>query len=505
MASANEQSPPNEGSNVIRFSAVAPPDAVDLLSEVTQQLERAQRMPGLRLEALIDRIEAADQRGATPLQELTQRFLAGCGHADPAQQIRTWQAVSAHLARLASAYCVLVRRFQTYDAGWASVGDRLPVVIARALRATGSRVKWMRLRYQPITPDIWKTLSQLCSYIEDKGLIRSRVFVYDDLSTLQRELTKPLMFAMSAADSLPPAEIDMVDRLVSHLAGRFCIQRHPARGVGFVLDIDRWSMPGRHRRGEEIRLGYRFFGPGEAMADLEALSERLASGDLSSRDLNLDGVADVEQVIDVMAHLERHWSADRPERRNRRERVTSRMAVVLDYPQIVQRVAERDQADVAGEEAAIELWGLDNESEAGVGALVPVDRGEQLGIGGLVGMRVTDTQTWSIGVIRRLAAHDAARRTVGIELLARGAQSVDVCDADNGERLATGLMLPSPTERTADQGEISVLLPERVFSAERSLEMKAFDQRYRLQPLMVVESGKNFEVGRFHIDGRGAA
>ncbi|HUU72696.1 MAG TPA: hypothetical protein VMW70_08720 [Burkholderiales bacterium] len=500
MASANEMSPMSDGSNVIRFSEVAPPDAIDLLSEATEQLNATLHESGLRLGVLIDLVERADHRGAAHLRELTRRFLAGSGNADPKQQIRIWEAVTTYLAQLSSAYCSLVRQFQTYGPGWAVVGDRLPVVIARALRATGGRMKWMRLRYQPFAPDIWKTLSQLCSYIEDKGLMRSRVFVYDDFSTLQRELTRPLMFAMSAADSLPVREIDMVEKLIAHLAGRFCVQRHPARGFGFVLDIDRWTMPVRHRRGDEIRLGARFFGPGDAIADLELLSAQLAAGDISNDDVNLDGVADQEDVINVMAHLERHWSFERPERRGQREQVSSSMAVILDYAEIMQRVAGRHKT-AAVDEGAVEFWGLDNESDAGLGALVPAERGEQLGIGGLVGMRAPDTQTWVIGVIRRLGQRDAARRCVGIELLARGVQTVDMCDAGSGERLATGLMLPSPTGRSADHGEVRVLLPERIFSADRALDMTVFDKRYRLQPLMVTESGENFEVGRFHIDG----
>ena len=229
------------------------------------------------------------------------------------------------------------------------------------------------------------------------------------------------------------------------------------------------------------------------------LSAKLAAGDFANRDFNLDADAGVEQIIGVMAHLERHWSAERPKRQGRREEVSSRVAVVLDFPGIMQSVAARDAA-YAADEAAVELWGLENESDAGVGALVPVERSEQLAIGRLVGMRAPDTQSWSIGVIRRMAARDAARRCVGIELLARGAQDVEVRDSRSGEHLANGIMLPSPAGRSADQQEINVLLPEHVFSSERDFEMTAFNRRYLLHPLMVVESGKNYEVGRFQID-----
>ena len=199
MARANELSLSNDGSNVIRFSTVGSPDAIDLLSEAAEQLGQAQRQSGLPMTDRIGRVEEAEQRGASLVVELTTRFLNGDDNADSRQQVQIWEAVNAYLDRLASAYVHLVRLFQTYGRGWAAAGDRLAVVMARALRSNGLRMKWMRLRYQPIAPGIWQTLSQLSSYIEDKGLMRARVFVYDDLSTLQRELTKPLMFAMSNA------------------------------------------------------------------------------------------------------------------------------------------------------------------------------------------------------------------------------------------------------------------------------------------------------------------
>jgi hypothetical protein len=501
MASANELSPLSDGSNVIRFSVAGSPEAIDLLSEAAEQLGLAQRESGLRLEEQIGRVEEIEQRGAVLLGQLTTRFLDAGGHAEALQQIRIWEAVSLYLARLASAYVQLLRLFQTYGKGWAAAGDRLPVVIARALRTNGLRMKWMRLHYQPIAPGIWQTFSQLSAYIEDKGLMRSRVFVYDDLSTLQRELTKPLMFAMSAADSLPLEEIDVADRLISHLAGRFRFQRHPGRGCGFVLDVDRWTMPSRHRPGDGIRLGTRFFGPGDAIADLEMISAQLAAGDISTADVNLDGVTDVEMAIGVMAHLERHWSVERPERRSRRDDSSSSVAVTAGFAEIVRRVAGRDQ-DAAADEETMEVWGLDNESDAGIGALVPAEGRERPGVGGLVGMRSADSRSWAVGVIRRLAVHDAARRRVGIELLGRGVQAVELYDLGHGGRVATGLLLPSLAGESAGREEVSVLLPGSTFSAEVAFEMRAFGKRYVLQPLMVVEAGKDFELGRFHINDR---
>ena len=61
MAGANENSPVNNGSNVIRFSEVAPPDAIERLNEAARGLEQANRETGLHLGAVIDLVHHVEQ------------------------------------------------------------------------------------------------------------------------------------------------------------------------------------------------------------------------------------------------------------------------------------------------------------------------------------------------------------------------------------------------------------------------------------------------------------
>ena len=483
------------------FSTPPPVDATEQLAEIGAQLDRVQRESDLRLVELIDMVEAADWRGAELVDELQGQFLVGDMENLSAEQVRVWQAVVAYLAGLTTAYVFLIRQFQIYSRGWAEVGDRLPLVIARALRATGLRMKWMRMRYRPVEPDVWKTLSQLWSYVEDKGLARARVLVYDDRSTLQREFTKPLMFAVSAIDSLPPVEIDVAYRLITHVAGRFDVQRYPAKGCYFFIDIDQWTEPARYRPGGVVRLGSRFFGPGDAVVDLETISEHLAAGAIATHEVNLEGVADEELVIDVLAHLERHWSPTRPERREKRRRSESRMSVLIGYSEIVEHISNVDSNESADVEA-VESWSVANESETGYGALVPAQRGEALNIGQLVGVQPAGSRMWAVGIVRRLVTQDAAHRYVGIELLGRGVQLVDLCERGSGEAVGSGLLLPSHIGDSVDQGEINLLLPPGGFSPRRALEMTVYDISYSLMPQMALEIGDDFEVGRYRIDDR---
>lgn len=476
-------------------------DATKALGEIGMELERVQQATDLRAVELIDMVETADWRGREPWAELAARYLATAKYPESDEQIMVWNAVSLYLSRVSSAYLFLVRVFQTYGRGWAAVGDLLPLVVARALRATTERLKWLRMRYRAIDSEVWKTLSQVWSYVEDKGMPRARVLVYDDKSTLEREFARPLMLAMSAADSLPPVELDIADRLIAHVAGRFNVQRYSGPGCYFLIDIDQWTMPERFNPGDPLRPGMRFFGPGDALADIEAISAQLAENQISTADINLAGVADVELVIDVLAHLERHWGLQRPERRGPRRSKTSKMSVVSGYANVVTRIQGGGAArDSEGD--AIETWIVENESEAGVGATVPVARGDRLRVGEVVAVRASGSRTWAVGVVRRLANLDADNCYVGIELLARGVQAVRLSEEQSGKVLHTGLLLPSHIGDSVAKGEVNLLLPHGSFTPDTRIDMNIYDNSYLLEPIMVLDNSESFEVGRYRVVDR---
>jgi hypothetical protein len=483
---------------VIDFVGTPPPDAAQILAEIGEQLQSAKSHTDHSVAEVIEMVEAADWRGRDLVSELNARYLAGGKDTESTDQVRIWEAVSLYLTRLASAYVGVVRLFQTYSRGWAEVGDKLPQVIARAIRTTSLRLKWQRMRYRPVETDIWQTLSQLWSYVEDKGLTRARVLVYEDRSTLQREFVKPLMFAMSAVDSLPPVELDVVDKMIAHFAGRFELQQYPAKSCYFLIDIDQWTPAARYRPGDVVRLGSRFFGPGDTVTELETISAQLAAGAISTNEFNLYEFADVETVVETLAHLERHWSVRRPERREARRRSLAQLAIVSGYNEIVERIASND-VGVRAEDDEVESWGVENESEGGYGAVLPNERGEKLHVGELIAVRPSGSRVWAVGVIRRLAAQDVERRYVGIELLARGVQTVPLSNVKTGERAHTGLLLPSHIGDSVGQGEINLLLPTEGFSPDVSLEMEVYDNHYFLEPHMVLETGDDFEVARYRI------
>jgi hypothetical protein len=59
------------------------------------------------------------------------------------------------------------------------------------------------------------------------------------------------------------------------------------------------------------------------------------------------------------------------------------------------------------------------------------------------------------------------------------------------------ILLPATSTRS---GEATLLLRPALFSPRRAVEMHAYDRRYRLHPVSVIEGGEDFEVARFRIE-----
>jgi hypothetical protein len=471
-------------------------DNLQVLAEFGSRLGVVQLRPELKLGAQIGMVDHADRSAAELLHDLEERYLQD-GTAESGERARAWDAISKYCAQLEAAYMYLARQFQTYSHGWAEVGDKIPMVAARAMRASSARLKWQLMRYLPIEKDIWQTLARLWVFVEDKGMEQARVVVYEDKSTLSREFLRPMMLAVSAADSLPALEVDIAFRVIEHLAERFDLQRHPSKGCNFFVDIDRWTPPERYTQVAVVRSGARFFGAGRVMKQMDELISQVAAGEILPKDMNLETVGDMGAVIHVLEHLGRQWWERRPERRTERRRSLSRIGVVYGFDEIMKRLSSEDAAHL--QLPAPETWNVEDESDDGYGAVLPMGQGDWLHVGRFLAVKPVDTRIWAIGIVRRLGAQEDGVRHIGIQLLARGARPVDLRRRTDVQKTWQALLLPAHSGGDASLGEVSLLLPVGTFLPDSSLEMEVYNTSYVLEPRVLLEHSQEFEMARYRI------
>ena len=472
------------------------PGSVRVLTEYGSRLDAVHAHADLKLALQIEMVDQADRAAAVLLEDLESRYSRG-RTVEPGEQVQEWGPVALYCAQLEAAYVHLARQFQTYSHGWAEVADKIPQVVARGMRATSMRLKWQLMRYLPVEKDIWQTLAQLWTFAEDKGMEQARVIVYEDQSTLAREFLRPMMLAVSAADSLPALEVDIAYRVIDFLSDRFDLQRHPGKNCNFFVDIDRWAAPERYTRVSVVRSGSRFFGAGRVMTQIDQLISKVAGGEIVPSEMNLEGIEDMGAVIHVMEHLARHWWERRPARRKERRRSLTQIGIVHGFGEILARLALDEVAQA--QHPPLETWGVEDESEDGYGAVIPATQGEWLHVGTILAVKPADTRIWAIGIVRRLAAQENGRRNIGIELLARGARPVNVHRRTDTQQTWQALLLPPQSGGDASLGEVSLLLPAGTFAPDSSMEMEVYSTRYILEPRVLLEHGTEFEMARFRI------
>lgn len=474
--------------------AALPADPVEALRALGDWLDSLADAPDMRLLRKFEVVDLLDRTARQHLKHFQAQYLAAASRAQG-----KLEGPTVFLRQLAAAHLRVVQQFQTYSPGWIQVRDRLPVLLSRALNVAGMRLKWQMLRYAPVEKEQWQSLAQLWACAEDRSLTAARALLYDDLeTTVQREYLKPLMLAVSAGDSLAPAELDIAEKIVAHFAPRFDLQRQPGKDCYFCIDIELAGAPQRFMPGTSLRPGMRFFGPGAALAEIEALGTAIAAGEPIPQEIGLEGIGEIAPVIEVLDHLARHWGSKRPGRTEERKRTLAEITIVNGFEEILATLSAEAAVDLALNEDG-EVWKVENESEGGYGVIVPLGTAEWVRVGCILGVRPIESRSWAVGLVRRLAARDSEDRYIGIQVLGRGARMVKLMRPGESRAAMSGVLLPSHVGESVSQGEVTLLLPAGGFSAQGTLMMRVYDREYLLEPRMLLETGADYDMAYYRI------
>jgi len=252
----------------------------------------------------------------------------------------------------------------------------------------------------------------------------------------------------------------------------------------------------------EMTPGMRFFGPGNAAAELEKLILQVRADGAIPASINLGGSYSPEQVLEVLKHLARYWSPMPPARGEERRSSVNKISVVHDFDEIVTTISG-DSEDLSFDTIA-ETWDVENESEGGYGAVLLHAKSEWLKVGTLLGVKIEDGAAWGVGIVRRLSSMNDKQRYVGIQVLAKGATVVELAPVNAAGSRQNAVLLPSNLTETTGTGEMNLLLRMGSYAPQKSFEMRAYERSYLLVPRKLMEGGHDFDMARYRIMQRAA-
>lgn len=482
--------------DVARLNPVA---ALDVLAGYLNDIKTTE---GLRPRRIFEIVDLIDRTG-TPLQrKLGYEYLAGRENLTKFRENRLWSATFTYYKELADGYRLCLAEYQMGAGGASALKGILPDIACHAIRACAAQMKWLLFRHGPIEQRLWQEIGSIYRLAETLGFARTESKITAQVkSTVERELLRAAMLAVSSPDALLPAQIEIADRIIDRLSGGFRLAARPSSGIFYVLDLTGSRAPGRLSAIPVTDSETGCFGPGDAFGKLEGAVRFMDQHKAPPQDLVVGEGFETDAIHATSIHLLRYWSPAPPERRDARRRHTEPITVVHDFDEVLAAVAGLfvESPYISNEEE----WLIENESGGGFGAFVEHTQGAWLSVGKLIAIRRDEGTAWGAGVVRRISMDEKRNRYVGIEMLAHGGTAVtitaDALSARGSAIPARGevcVLLPSSV---ANSGEALLLMRAGLFSPAERLLMSVYDRKYSLRPLRIVQQSAEFDLGCYRI------
>lgn len=482
-----------EGAQAV-VAAIPADDAVRASQEAVQWLESLNGVVYFSVShryEVVDRIDVALRRHG---ERLLEQYLALKPQAK-FQEGLLWRASMGYLKALGNAYLECVTQVMTDRQAAEPFRNSFSQLVARAMRAQVSQIKWILMRYGYVSDVYWTAAAKLYGYAEAGAFLDEVINIYPgEQATVRREFLRAMMLGVSSTGGLSPVKQNIAERAIARFATSFVSSTHAAEGCNFFFDLHGGMAPARVLA--EAPRGARlfYFGAGQALdAAQRVVDAANETGKLPADSPHNNNEA-VDQVADTMLHLAFNWEKELPARDSVRRKVATTLQIVQGFDGVLAQ----------GATPLKETWVVENASTEGYGIIVPERRGEWLQVGVLIGFLPEDENAkWGAGVVRRVETDARGQRRVGVQVLSRAVVPGTLCARRaNGELGAPHniVLLEGAPSRS---GYWQALLRPDAFSLREVLEATRVSdgKSFVVLPSGLVESGPDFDRVRFKLVG----
>jgi len=455
-----------------------------------------------------------------------------------------WQALADFSQQAATAYsfclgeCLSAAHRDANKPVQGLSSEKLAWVAARATRLMGLQLKLHLMRYLPIEAAFWQDFFHLYRFALAHQITATLVSPYAPQTrktSVQLEFLRALLLEVASPDALTPMQIELAYRMTGRFAPAFDFLDQPGERCGYYINLGEPAEPGYlDREAAFASANLRFFGGGAALEKMEQIVKQNELGTID-HEMRFGDEYTADEKLAVLKHLQIFWAANPPRRRQERKGVNVDIDVCHDFSTIKNQVAQieseatfnltpeiaawlRDQAHAGTDDAAAdfapEAWTAQDVSGKGVGATIPPQMGYWVKIGRLCGIKSQSSETWWVGVVRRLRTDAQHVRHIGIALLAR--KPVAAWLRAPRTRLASPAMpvdkplapATEPRDVSSDYDYLHVILlpdehqafaqatalaPRQSFKPEQVFEILMGDKRRSLKFVDLLERGADFD------------
>jgi len=384
-----------------------------------------------------------------------------------------WHAVYGLNWEVARGYHTFVLHI-SHETGKNQLDASIPLITLRAIRAFGQLLKWRAIRYLPASEKIWLRLHNLYRIAEAHNFQGQLQRAYPEETTeccCQSAYLHIMMLNLANSGTLYPKQLDLLDRWLCLWHAQLKLDAQlDAEAHTFSVDLSADQGPRRVRKPHADKP-MRFWSTTDLLTVVQALRNALKKGGTPAQ-LGLGDNARTAESIELLDHLQHQWASleEREQRRAPRAtikrlvdvahglnalisqlKVTAAPTRVSPYGtgfnyreehdvQVYGFVTDRTRGSISHPHAPatplspdVERWVMHDESECGYGAVVESRAKDWLRVGALIGIKTHESDTWKIGIVRRLSRINSDTSSVGIETLTELPSLISLQDAGTAD------------------------------------------------------------------------
>lgn len=474
------------------------------LGQATYWLNSLKQTAGYRLVQRFENINLVDTSTRKHQAQILDDYLAMALN-DKKQEKLLWEAAGNFWATLGDAYIACLDLAEQDRDASGSFKSTLPLIAARAARATAMQMRWVLMRYGLVEPRIWKHLARCCRFAEAHHIGDAPVSLYvsgKSQSTAMHEITQALLLAASSSANLAPVVQDITAQLIEHLSDRCKISQQPELGLHFQFDLDRATPPGRAGSVPATSPTRRFFGAPDALPLVNDCLNTLRAGGALPASLRVRH-GDTRQIVEALEHLALNWAEQPPERAWDRRITAAGLAVVHGYNGVRAALDDTQGQSESGFVAdhLPDFWIVENAGRGGYRAVVPAGESSWLTVGALIAVRLEYNDVWSAAVVRRVESDEYRQRRVGIRLIARKPAAVQLRARLPGGGVSAaepGILLNT---RATRGGGVHVLMRPGSFTLKDDIEAVYGTEKnlLLLNAARPIETGADYQWTRYQL------